>query len=260
MRKAVFFDIDGTLWDIHKHIPESTKEAIQRLKENGHLVFISSGRTRCFIHDENLLNIGFNGLLCGCGTHIEYDDQVIFDRELSNEEVVKAMEVFDRHGMVTLMEGSDCFYTRKEQLASDAYGNYLLDTEGDRILELEEHRNDWHAGKFTVVENGADMQKVEDELETDFSVIIHDLHVAEILPAGYSKASGILHVCELLNIDIKDTYAFGDSANDIEMLKAVNTGIVMGNGTDAAKKYADYITDDLHEDGIFNACRHFNLI
>ncbi len=260
MSKAIFFDIDGTLWDFHKVIPESTKTAIQRLKKNGHLVFISSGRTRCFIHDENLLALGFNGLLCGCGTHIEYKGETIFDRELSTEEVNAALEVFDRHGMVTLMEGSKNFYTRFQELEKDQYGKYLLETEKDIILELEDYRNDWHAGKFTVVENGADMEAVKKDLEGNFDVIVHDVHVAEVLPTGYSKASGITHVCEMLGIDRKDTYAFGDSANDLEMLNIVNTGIVMGNGTKIAKAHADYITDDIHEDGIYNACVHFGLI
>ena len=37
---AVFFDIDGTLWDKDNIIPESTKSGIQKLKENGHSVFL----------------------------------------------------------------------------------------------------------------------------------------------------------------------------------------------------------------------------
>ena len=40
MKSAVFFDIDGTLWDYDKYIPESTKLAFKKLKENGHLAFI----------------------------------------------------------------------------------------------------------------------------------------------------------------------------------------------------------------------------
>ncbi|MEI3339129.1 MAG: HAD hydrolase family protein [Eubacterium sp.] len=69
---AVFFDIDGTLWDKDNIIPESTKSGIQKLKENGHSVFLCSGRTRIFITNEQLLTLGFDGILCGCGTHVGY--------------------------------------------------------------------------------------------------------------------------------------------------------------------------------------------
>ena len=54
MRKAVFFDIDGTIWDERQRIPDSTREAFLKMKEQGHYLFISSGRTRVFIPDTPL--------------------------------------------------------------------------------------------------------------------------------------------------------------------------------------------------------------
>lgn len=57
-----------------------------------------------------------------------------------------------------------------------------------------------------------------------------------MVPKGFSKGTGILKVCEMLGIDINDTYAFGDSNNDISMLKTVGHAIVMGNGTEEAKR------------------------
>ena len=71
MPKAIFFDIDGTLWDREQRIPESVKKALERLKENSHLFFICSGRTRSFIPDRELMPLGFDGILAGCGTYGE---------------------------------------------------------------------------------------------------------------------------------------------------------------------------------------------
>ena len=70
-RKILFFDIDGTLWTMDGHIPESTREAIRRVRENGHLVFINSGRTRGYIRDPKLFSLGLDGIVSGCGTMIE---------------------------------------------------------------------------------------------------------------------------------------------------------------------------------------------
>ena len=36
MRKAVFFDIDGTIWDEKHQIPDSTREAFRKMKDQGH--------------------------------------------------------------------------------------------------------------------------------------------------------------------------------------------------------------------------------
>ena len=46
MKKAVFFDIDGTLWDFKMNIPESTKKALKELRKNGYYAF-QIGRASC---------------------------------------------------------------------------------------------------------------------------------------------------------------------------------------------------------------------
>jgi hydroxymethylpyrimidine pyrophosphatase-like HAD family hydrolase len=59
---------------------------------------------------------------------------------------------------------------------------------------------------------------------------------------------------------LNETMAFGDGQNDIDMIRFVGTGISMGNGIDALKKAADYVTTDIDDDGIANGLRHFGLI
>jgi hydroxymethylpyrimidine pyrophosphatase-like HAD family hydrolase len=81
-----------------------------------------------------------------------------------------------------------------------------------------------------------------------------------MVPKGYSKGTGILKVCEILGKDVRDTFAFGDSPNDIEMLKTAGISIVMGNGDPYVKTLADYVTTSVEKDGIWTACRHFEII
>ena len=57
MPKLIFFDIDGTLWDDHMQIPDSTVETIRLLRENGHKTFLCSGRARGNIRSERLLSL-----------------------------------------------------------------------------------------------------------------------------------------------------------------------------------------------------------
>jgi hydroxymethylpyrimidine pyrophosphatase-like HAD family hydrolase len=56
------------------------------------------------------------------------------------------------------------------------------------------------------------------------------------------------------------TIAVGDSANDLPMLRAADVSVCMGNGTDAAKAEADFVTRSIHDDGVFHAFEHFGLI
>ena len=71
MIKAIFFDIDGTLIDEEKDIvPESAVQALKKAKENGSLLFLCSGRCLAII-PEDIMALGFDGMVGGCGTYIE---------------------------------------------------------------------------------------------------------------------------------------------------------------------------------------------
>ena len=66
-----------------------------------------------------------------------------------------------------------------------------------------------------------------------------------------SKGNGIKKFCEIMNIDLKDTIAFGDDYNDVPMFETVGHAVVMGNANYYIKKnYADEIAEDNNLDGV----------
>ena len=65
-----------------------------------------------------------------------------------------------------------------------------------------------------------------------------------------AKDVGIRIICAQMNIDLSQVIAFGDTTNDIEMLKAAGIGVCMANGSDDAKAVADVIGDSCDNDGI----------
>ena len=73
---AIFFDIDGTLWDKENHIPQSTKDAIRQLRKNGHQTFLCSGRTRIFINSEEKWTLAM-GLAQFQGTYVSQWNQMM---------------------------------------------------------------------------------------------------------------------------------------------------------------------------------------
>ena len=96
MNKAAFFDIDGTLWDEKNFIPDSTRRAIKELRENGVLTFLNSGRCRAFINNKDLLSLGFDGIVSGCGTMIELHDDVIYKKILPEETTALTVETCEK--------------------------------------------------------------------------------------------------------------------------------------------------------------------
>lgn len=261
MKHAVFFDIDGTLWDHHMKIPPSAAEAIRKLRENGTYAFICSGRSRAAIQAEELLEgIGFDGILGACGTYIEYEGEVVFNRELSEEEMEELFSCFYRHQTPIVLEGRQYLYADMNEFCDNVYIQNLKKSLGEGFQPMDAHAGRYHANKMTAYFTKGDIATVREALKAHFDLIFHTAEVFEIVPKGFSKAKGIQWICDYLNIPVKNTYAFGDSVNDLEMLSYVGHGIAMGNGTDAAKEAADYVTADLWEDGVMQGLRHFSLI
>ena len=56
-----------------------------------------------------------------------------------------------------------------------------------------------------------------------------DLCILDILPAGSSKASALLHLAELRGVDASEILAIGDNWNDVPMLQAAGRAAVMAN-------------------------------
>ncbi|MCC8168587.1 MAG: Cof-type HAD-IIB family hydrolase [Clostridiales bacterium] len=261
MSKIVFFDIDGTIWDDNMQIPESTARAIAALRENGHRAFICSGRSRGSIAAESLLGLGFDGIVAACGNHIEMDGTVIHENIIAPDMTRKVIDVLHECHMPVVLEGPKYLWIDAEGFEDDPYVDYLYEFLGKAARTLDGYTDDIRINKFSadILEN-TDYTGVLRELGDSFDALRHVGNVVEFVPKGTSKATGIAWLCEYLGVDIADTYAIGDSVNDLDMLAAVGHGIAMGNALPKAKEAAEYVTTDIHNDGIMNAMRHYGLI
>lgn len=113
-RKALFFDVDGTLLpEGTRQIPESARNALKEARSNGHLIFINSGRTYCNL-DEVKRQIEADGYLCGCGTHIIAGDQVIYRYFIPHEEGVRLKRDIVEFGLDGVLEGAESCYMRSQ--------------------------------------------------------------------------------------------------------------------------------------------------
>lgn len=261
MKKAVFFDIDGTLWDEKMQIPKSAGTAIRKLRENGHYAFICSGRSRSNIRSKHLLDIGFDGVIASCGTHIDFHKEKVFEVILSEAQVAHALHTLKKHNMPAVLEGPEHIYVNPEDFLEDPYVIYLRNELGDELKEISDDISEIFINKMSADIGTADVKAFIEDMGEDFDIIVHVReNLVEINPAGHSKATGIQKVCEIFDIPMENTYAFGDSANDVEMLQFVAHGIAMGNGTRDAKEAAEYVTTEINADGIEKGLIHYGLI
>ena len=261
MKKIVFFDIDGTLWDEQTQIPDSTVTAIARLKANGHKAILCSGRARGNIRNQKLLALDFDGIIAACGNHVELNGKIVYEKILTYEEVKKVIEVCGQYHMPIVLEGPGKHWLDGEGFEGDPYIDFLMEElQGDAII-LDGPTEDIHVNKFSsLIHENTDIDAIRRELEKEFEFLMHGGGILECIPKGTSKATGIEKLCEYLGVDKEDTFAIGDSVNDLDMLQFVGHGICMGNGSAIAKEAAEYVTTDIHKDGVMHALEHYELI
>ncbi len=259
-RKLLFFDIDGTLWDFHNVIPESAVRAIRKAQQNGHLCFINSGRSRCFIRHPALFAVGFDGIVSGCGTMVEYHDDVVFYHTLANDFMEHVIRTVRKYDFRPILEGRYHLYFDELDFEGDPFAIKIKKELGDDLLTIEGEWGRWEVSKLSCATKAGSHKECMEELQDDFDFMIHESTVVEMSPKGFSKAGGIRVLCERLGVDMADTVCFGDSVNDLSMLEAAGTSVVMGNGMDEVKRIADFVTRDIHDDGIEYAMKELDLI
>lgn len=262
MSKYVFFDIDGTLWDENMVVPESTRVAIKKLQENGHKAFICTGRAMGNVNDPQFDEIGFDGFIAACGNHVEMDGKILYERNMSYEDVKAIYDVSRQYHLPIIYEGSKYQWMDREGFEGDSYIAYIVENLKDAARFLDEcELEEIEANKFSALVNeNTNYPAVEEALSECFDFMDHGDGIIEAVPKGTSKATGIAWLCEHLNIAKEDTYALGDSINDLEMLGFVGHSIAMGNASVLAKEAAEYVTTHIHEDGVLNALKYYNLI
>ena len=261
-RKMIFFDIDGTLLTPppDHFVPESAIEAVHMAQKNGHYTFINSGRTLFFI-PEQIKNIGFDGFVCGCGTHVYFHNETLFSYTIPHalcKEIILLLRkcriraFFEENSAILFDTQSPVYCQEQETLRLRSNGSDLGNIENNSSL---------HFDKFMVfMDDNCDRTSFFNFIKDQFEYISHEENVGEVIPRQFSKATGIQLLTEKLSIPLENCYVIGDSPNDLPMLKYVPNSIAMGNSNKEILPYCSYQTTDILDDGIYHALEHFHLI
>lgn len=257
----LFFDIDGTLRDETTGlISKKTQKSIRRARKQGHLCFLNTGRSFSEL-DSDVVKVGFDGVVCGCGTYIYYDGKTILKEEIQGEEAEKILELIKNCKLSALLEGEKHFYVSK-------------DTDNKKLLLVKKYFGEevnkrccfWEekAPKFQKLSVWLDEQSdftcFENALKEKFDFIKRSDDFYEVIPKGYSKASGIAYLADKLQVPKKNTVALGDSTNDLSMLTYAGVGVAMGNSASQVKDKVDFVTKSVEEEGVWYALDQLGLL
>lgn len=278
-QKIIFLDVDGTLVDYHNRIPESAIMAIKKARENGHLVFVCTGRSRAEM-PQNILDIGLDGMIGGNGSYVEHHGQVVMHQLISKEDSKAIVDWLHDRGLEFYLESNNGLFAsehfrdaarpvlktyalRKGKSEEDVKDQEAEDALHGLVYNGELYRDDINKVSFILndYQDHLDSKEAFPNLEAHTwggrgeTALFGDLGVKDI-----TKAHAIEVLLKHLNASKENTIAFGDASIDIPMLDYCQIGVAMGNGGPEILKMADMITDDVEEDGLYHAFEKLELI
>ena len=275
MKKIVFLDIDGTLVTPNYPLSALVKKGIKKARENGHLIFLCTGRNRVGI--ENIMSDDFDGCICSAGGYLEIKGEMIETTYLDKEEVEQARKVFEQNHMLYNLESTYMTFASDElrhYFAHALLGDEGTNSEFERLKEQQ--RKEYHMidiSKYQdqgihklcfIAFNREDIEKTK-ILLPNYHFIVHEMFSqhsinGEIIKKGMDKGLAIKKVVEILHMKMEDTIAFGDSMNDYQMIRDAACGVAMGNADEKLKAIADRVCETVWEDGVICELKRMNII
>jgi Cof subfamily protein (haloacid dehalogenase superfamily) len=248
--QILFFDFDNTLVDNKTHkIPESAIIALKQVVANGYKIAIASGRSYPLLKLTGVCELlPWSGYCLNNGQVVmDGNENFIHHHTLSHEKILESIDIAKKLGFNLFFSslGNDFLLEEPNEYVREAHNFF-----NEPIPNVGTYTNQPIDKILVYAQKGYDYApfKAIEGLSTFISVSTY----ADLATIGISKYSAIQELCSAL--DLPTEYAaFGDSQNDMEMLKGSKLSVAMGNADPKLKEIAMMITDDVDKDGIYNS-------
>ena len=269
MIKILALDMDGTLLNSKKEIPQAHIEALHRAIEKGVKLVLCTGRPlvgvkpyydKLGLAQENEYVIVDNG----CATHQTSDWSLVDWQELSGQDIRYLYSLSENSPVQLTLFDEEHYFVVGEKASSYVMNDASLVFSSPTEISLEEACSGQHR-MFQAMFLGS--QEQVDAFEADFgqeicqrfSGVRSQPVIYEAMPAGVTKAFALERLAKQLDVNPQEIMAIGDANNDIEMLEYAGLGVAMGNASDYVKNLADAVTDSCEENGVATAIEKFIL-
>lgn len=266
--KLLAIDMDGTALTSTKKISPRTHAAIENLLKRGIHVVTSTGRGLAELVDyrEDFRLMHYGILITGGIVYDFFKRTPIASHAVDEATMFKLIDFgLEERAMIHLLTLNDSIAREDDIqhmadfgmavyrdifnricLRVDDFKQYIRDNPG-KVSKV----NLYHRDRAARDRNLARMSAL------NLSISFTESNNLEASPKGINKASGLVELCDYLNVDIAETVAVGDGLNDREILQAAGVGVAMGNARDEIKQLADFVTLDNDHDGVAVAIEKF---
>ncbi len=233
--KLIASDVDGTLLNDNFVFGEQTLRVITALQAH-HIHFIpATGRTYSALSSVVDCTL-FPYVICANGVHLykreQQDMQLVWDKSFQWSDLALFFSLRE-----TYFPTMHVHVYVQEELVTDRDGPFVSEYERRsglkfRIVSSFEELKQKEITKIMIIHPHDELKDVQTLLiDKGFNAIFSDVHFLEVINSESSKGRALRHVFELENLEPKNAMAFGDSFNDVSLLKAVAFPLVMKNAS-----------------------------
>ncbi len=264
MIKLIITDMDGTLLDEKKRLPEEFPQILQRLKERGVQFAVGSGRSYPILRQDFADYLKDIYFICDNGSILIKEDQIQYSRTFSREltmEVIKTCDSIEE--IIPVLCGKkSAYHTPCPQKHEGALRSYY-----NQECVLEQLRDfasiQDEVLKFAIFDPRGGAEHCYPVLERVFgercNVVVSGPYWVDIMLKGVSKGTAVAFLQEKLGITREETMAFGDFYNDVEMLQQAEYSFVMENAEEKMKQYGKFLAPRNTENGVMRMIQKFVL-
>lgn len=273
----ILLDIDGTLLTSAGHIMPKTKQVLTKLQKSGIRLILVSGRPlKSMMKVAKELGIDNHfGIIVSNNGAVAYDltkQEILFQSPLDKIQIKNLLEEIEDREIFPMVEEGEYMIVRNVFDGVIDTGSHVGGVinviehearQGDFLLK--EVRNiaqyvDFDVNKvLTIVDPkkiGETVVEFREKFKGKMDVFQTSPYFMEFMVPNVNKANGLRR----LGINFDNCIAFGDSMNDIEMLKAAKYSVAMGNADERVKAAAGYVTKSNNEEGIYFALEELGFI
>ena len=271
MIKAIFFDLDGTLLDSRKIIPQSAVTALKKCRAENIKLFVATARTpdldRCLGWSSETLSLFDGGVYCNGAVNIldnraEYS---FIDSEVINR-IVTVMRNYPNINLsLQSINNVHAFNNKLSKSELSVWG-----TEEGKIFSIENISYE-EILKVLIFDGGftTELKYIPEQVINILSntcgklAKVYVTDEGRVIQAGSinaSKYNGVESIRKRLGIEKDEVAVFGDDINDMEMIAGFENSVAMGNAVDEIKAAAKFVTKRNDEDGIAFAVGNLLMI
>ncbi len=256
-KKLIALDLDGTLLNSDGIVTDVTKKHLRKLKEEGHIITIATGRIL------NRALVGTDGsefanyIVCDAGAAVFKNEgkdkewKEVYANPLTKDIVQSIASYYDKNKFITI---NICDRNKIHHYDKTIGIAEFLENISEIIhVSVSFINNEFVTEYFKIFKEKFPMLKVE-IMQDSFG----DVRWLEIAQKGVEKHKGIAEIARLEGISNENIIAFGDGLNDVEMLKKCGIGVAMKNALPEVKEQADYITSRTNnENGVIEFLKEY---